>query len=80
MDARSYKTEGNRHKGCTAAEKREEYKRRFGFPFVICARTTNKTCANCASCSRGVLPKERESAAAEMARGIEEVKKSCRAV
>ncbi|XP_047205023.1 2-oxo-4-hydroxy-4-carboxy-5-ureidoimidazoline decarboxylase [Girardinichthys multiradiatus] len=51
----------------------EEYKRRFGFPFVICARTTDKT-----RILRELSERCQNARAAEMARGIEEVKKICR--
>lgn len=51
----------------------EEYKRRFGFPFVICARMNDK---------EKILQQLSERClnehAVERARGIEEVKKICR--
>ncbi|XP_035856580.1 2-oxo-4-hydroxy-4-carboxy-5-ureidoimidazoline decarboxylase [Sander lucioperca] len=51
----------------------EEYKERFGFPFVICARMNDK--ANILRQLSERCPNER---AVERARGIEEVKKICR--
>lgn len=50
----------------------EEYKKRFGFPFVICARMNDKTKIICQLSER--FQNER---AIEMARSIEEVKKIC---
>ncbi|XP_017261880.1 2-oxo-4-hydroxy-4-carboxy-5-ureidoimidazoline decarboxylase [Kryptolebias marmoratus] len=51
----------------------EEYKRRFGFPFVVCARASDK-----ASVLRELSERCASERAAERARGIEEVKKICR--
>ncbi|KAF1373012.1 hypothetical protein PFLUV_G00255930 [Perca fluviatilis] len=51
----------------------EEYKERFGFPFVICARMNDK--ANILRELSERCPNERS---VERARGIEEVKKICR--
>lgn len=50
-----------------------EYKERFGFPFVICARMSDK-----AGILRHLSERCRNERAAERARGIEEVKKICR--
>ena len=50
----------------------EEYKERFGFPFVICARMNDTT-----SILRQLSERCRGERAAERARGIEEVKKIC---
>lgn len=51
----------------------EEYKRRFGFPFVICARMNDK-----ANILRELSERCQYERAAERARGIGEVKKICR--
>ncbi|XP_013857706.1 2-oxo-4-hydroxy-4-carboxy-5-ureidoimidazoline decarboxylase [Austrofundulus limnaeus] len=51
----------------------EEYKRRFGFPFVVCARAHDK-----ASILRELSERCGNERAAERARGIQEVKKICR--
>ncbi|XP_041670272.1 2-oxo-4-hydroxy-4-carboxy-5-ureidoimidazoline decarboxylase [Cheilinus undulatus] len=51
----------------------EEYKQRFGFPFVICARMTDK-----ANILRQLSERCQNERAAERTRGIEEVKKICR--
>lgn len=51
----------------------EGYKERFGFPFVICARMTDK-----ANILRQLSERCQNERAVEMARGIEEVKKICR--
>lgn len=51
----------------------EEYKERFGFPFVICARLNDK-----ANILRQLSERCQNERAVEMARGIEEVKKICR--
>lgn len=51
----------------------EEYKERFGFPFVICARMNDK-----ANILWQLSERCRNERAAERARGIEEVKKICR--
>ncbi|KAM8822591.1 2-oxo-4-hydroxy-4-carboxy-5-ureidoimidazoline decarboxylase [Spinachia spinachia] len=51
----------------------EEYKERFGFPFVICARLNDK-----AAVLRQLSQRRRNERAVERARGIEEVKKICR--
>ncbi|XP_068438390.1 2-oxo-4-hydroxy-4-carboxy-5-ureidoimidazoline decarboxylase [Clinocottus analis] len=50
----------------------EEYKQRFGFPFVICARMNDK-----ANILRQLTERCRNERAVERARGIEEVKKIC---
>lgn len=50
-----------------------EYKQRFGFPFVVCARMHDK-----AGILRQLSERCRNGCAAEVARGIEEVKKICR--
>lgn len=50
-----------------------EYKQRFGFPFVVCARMHDK-----AGILRQLSGRCRNECAAEVARGIEEVKKICR--
>lgn len=50
----------------------EEYKERFGFPFVICARLNDK-----ANILRQLSERCRNERAVERARGIEEVKKIC---
>lgn len=50
----------------------EEYKERFGFPFVICARMNDK-----AKILRQLSERCRNEREAERARGIEEVKKIC---
>ncbi|CAJ1082180.1 2-oxo-4-hydroxy-4-carboxy-5-ureidoimidazoline decarboxylase [Xyrichtys novacula] len=50
----------------------EEYKQRFGFPFVICARMTDK-----ANILRQLSERCLNERATERARGIEEVKKIC---
>lgn len=54
------------------AQLNEEYKKRFGFPFVICARMNDKADIICQLSER--CQNER---AIEMARSIEEVKKIC---
>ncbi|XP_071341321.1 2-oxo-4-hydroxy-4-carboxy-5-ureidoimidazoline decarboxylase [Trachinotus anak] len=51
----------------------EEYKQRFGFPFVVCARMNDST-----SILRQLAEGCRSELAAERARGIAEVKKICR--
>uniref|UniRef100_UPI0037E947BE 2-oxo-4-hydroxy-4-carboxy-5-ureidoimidazoline decarboxylase n=1 Tax=Semicossyphus pulcher TaxID=241346 RepID=UPI0037E947BE len=51
----------------------DEYKERFGFPFVICARMNDK-----ANILRQLSERCQNERAAERARGIEEVKKICR--
>lgn len=51
----------------------EEYKERFGFPFVICARMTDKE-----SILRQLSERCQNERVVERARGIEEVKKICR--
>ncbi|KAM3592962.1 uncharacterized protein V6R79_002641 [Siganus canaliculatus] len=51
----------------------EEYKERFGFPFVICARLNDK-----ANILRQLSERCRNERAVERARGIDEVKKICR--
>ncbi|KAE8279882.1 2-oxo-4-hydroxy-4-carboxy-5-ureidoimidazoline decarboxylase [Larimichthys crocea] len=51
----------------------EEYKERFGFPFVICARMTDKV-----NILRQLSERCRNERSVERARGIEEVKKICR--
>uniref|UniRef100_A0A3Q2PQ69 2-oxo-4-hydroxy-4-carboxy-5-ureidoimidazoline decarboxylase n=1 Tax=Fundulus heteroclitus TaxID=8078 RepID=A0A3Q2PQ69_FUNHE len=51
----------------------EEYKERFGFPFVVCARMNDK-----ASILRELSERCQNERAAERARGIAEVKKICR--
>lgn len=50
----------------------EEYKRRFGFPFVICARMNDK-----ANILRQLSARCQNERTAERARGIAEVKKIC---
>lgn len=50
----------------------EEYKERFGFPFVICARMNDK-----GNILRKLTERCQNERAAERARGIEEVKKIC---
>lgn len=50
-----------------------EYKQRFGFPFVVCARAHDK-----AGILRQLSERCRNGREAEVARGIEEVKKICR--
>ncbi|KAM9332628.1 2-oxo-4-hydroxy-4-carboxy-5-ureidoimidazoline decarboxylase [Pholidichthys leucotaenia] len=50
----------------------EEYKKRFGFPFVICARLSDK-----ADVLQQLSARCRNEREAERARGIEEVKKIC---
>ncbi|XP_040921993.1 2-oxo-4-hydroxy-4-carboxy-5-ureidoimidazoline decarboxylase [Toxotes jaculatrix] len=50
----------------------EDYKERFGFPFVICARMNDK-----ANILRQLSERCRNERAVERARGIEEVKKIC---
>ncbi|KAM9713315.1 2-oxo-4-hydroxy-4-carboxy-5-ureidoimidazoline decarboxylase [Menidia menidia] len=50
----------------------DEYKQRFGFPFVICARMSDK-----ASILLQLSERCRNERAVELARGIEEVKKIC---
>ncbi|XP_034561991.1 2-oxo-4-hydroxy-4-carboxy-5-ureidoimidazoline decarboxylase [Notolabrus celidotus] len=50
----------------------EEYKQRFGFPFVICARMTDKT-----NILRQLSERCQNERATERARGIAEVKKIC---
>lgn len=50
-----------------------EYKRRFGFPFVVCARMQDK-----AGVLRQLSERCGNERAAEVARGMEEVKKICR--
>lgn len=50
-----------------------EYKQRFGFPFVVCARMHDK-----AGILRQLSQRCRNEREAEVARGIEEVKKICR--
>lgn len=50
-----------------------EYKQRFGFPFVVCARMHDK-----ARILRQLSERCRNAREAEVARGIEEVKKICR--
>ncbi|XP_067107719.1 2-oxo-4-hydroxy-4-carboxy-5-ureidoimidazoline decarboxylase [Osmerus mordax] len=49
-----------------------EYKLRFGFPFVICARMNNK-----ATILRELSERLKNDRTAELARAIEEVKKIC---
>uniref|UniRef100_A0A3B3VDI0 2-oxo-4-hydroxy-4-carboxy-5-ureidoimidazoline decarboxylase n=2 Tax=Poecilia latipinna TaxID=48699 RepID=A0A3B3VDI0_9TELE len=51
----------------------EEYKGRFGFPFVICARMNDKV-----TILRELSERCQNERAAERARGIGEVKKICR--
>ncbi|XP_070784463.1 2-oxo-4-hydroxy-4-carboxy-5-ureidoimidazoline decarboxylase [Enoplosus armatus] len=51
----------------------EEYKERFGFPFVICARMNDK-----ANILLQLSERCQNERAVERARGIEEVKKICR--
>ncbi|CAK6972845.1 -oxo-4-hydroxy-4-carboxy-5-ureidoimidazoline decarboxylase [Scomber scombrus] len=51
----------------------DEYKVRFGFPFVICARMNNK-----ATILQQLSERLRNERALERALGIEEVKKICR--
>ncbi|XP_068604342.1 2-oxo-4-hydroxy-4-carboxy-5-ureidoimidazoline decarboxylase [Brachionichthys hirsutus] len=51
----------------------EQYKQRFGFPFVICARMSDK-----ADVLRQLSERCRNERAAERDRGIAEVKKICR--
>jgi len=51
----------------------QEYKERFGFPFVICARMNDK-----ANILRQLSERCQNERAVERARGIEEVKKICR--
>ncbi|XP_022050799.1 2-oxo-4-hydroxy-4-carboxy-5-ureidoimidazoline decarboxylase [Acanthochromis polyacanthus] len=51
----------------------EEYKTRFGFPFVICARMNDK-----ANILRQLTERCGNERAVERERGIEEVKKICR--
>lgn len=51
----------------------EEYKKRFGFPFVICARMNDK-----ANILRQLSERCQNERAEERARGIDEVKKICR--
>lgn len=55
------------------AELNEDYKRRFGFPFVICARMNDKD-----KILRQLSERCENEPAAERARGIEEVKKICK--
>ncbi|KAJ3611147.1 hypothetical protein NHX12_021163 [Muraenolepis orangiensis] len=50
-----------------------EYKERFGFPFVICARTSDK-----ATIAEQLRVRLRNTHAQERARAVEEVKKICR--
>ncbi|XP_041817802.1 2-oxo-4-hydroxy-4-carboxy-5-ureidoimidazoline decarboxylase [Chelmon rostratus] len=50
-----------------------EYKKRFGFPFVICARMNDK-----ANILRQLSERCRNEREVERARGIQEVKKICR--
>lgn len=50
----------------------EEYKKRFGFPFVICARMNDK-----AAILQQLSARCQNELAVERARGIEEVKKIC---
>ncbi|XP_054478768.1 2-oxo-4-hydroxy-4-carboxy-5-ureidoimidazoline decarboxylase [Anoplopoma fimbria] len=50
----------------------EDYKQRLGFPFVICARMSDK-----ANILRELSARCRNERAEERARGIEEVKKIC---
>lgn len=50
----------------------EAYKTRFGFPFVICARTNDKE-----TILQQLTERSRNQAAAERARGIDEVKRIC---
>lgn len=51
----------------------EGYKKRFGFPFVICARMNDK-----ANILRQLSERCQNERAVERARGVEEVKKICR--
>uniref|UniRef100_A0A8C7WUA8 2-oxo-4-hydroxy-4-carboxy-5-ureidoimidazoline decarboxylase n=1 Tax=Oryzias sinensis TaxID=183150 RepID=A0A8C7WUA8_9TELE len=51
----------------------EEYKKRFGFPFVICARMNEK-----AAILQQLSERCQNERIVERARGIEEVKKICR--
>lgn len=51
----------------------EAYKRRFGFPFVICARLNDK-----GTILRQLTERRQNDPALETVRGIEEVKKICR--
>ncbi|KAM7369915.1 hypothetical protein PAMP_011203 [Pampus punctatissimus] len=51
----------------------DQYKQRFGFPFVICARMNDK-----ATILRQLSERLRNERAVERARGIDEVKKICR--
>ncbi|XP_041824248.1 2-oxo-4-hydroxy-4-carboxy-5-ureidoimidazoline decarboxylase [Melanotaenia boesemani] len=55
------------------ARKNEEYKKRFDFPFVICARMNDK-----ANILRQLTERCQNQRAVERTRGIEEVKKICR--
>ncbi|KAG7524307.1 2-oxo-4-hydroxy-4-carboxy-5-ureidoimidazoline decarboxylase [Solea senegalensis] len=54
------------------AQLNEEYKARFGFPFVICARMNDK-----ANILRQLSERCQSERAAERARAVEEVKKIC---
>lgn len=51
----------------------EEYKQRFGFPFVICARLNDK-----GTILSQLTERRQNDPALETVRGIEEVKKICR--
>lgn len=51
----------------------EEYKKRFGFPFVICARMNDKE-----TILRQLSERLGNGLEVERARGVEEVKKICR--
>ncbi|XP_053175507.1 2-oxo-4-hydroxy-4-carboxy-5-ureidoimidazoline decarboxylase-like [Scomber japonicus] len=55
------------------ARHNDEYKVRFGFPFVICARMNDKP-----TIFQQLSERLRNKRAVERARGIEEVKKICR--
>lgn len=55
-------------------EMNEQYKTKFGFPFVICVRETNKIEA----ILRGITVRLQNSKNEELYTGIQEVKKICR--
>ncbi|CAL8284173.1 unnamed protein product [Merluccius merluccius] len=56
-----------------AARLNAQYKERFGFPFVMCARTSDK-----AAIEEQLRERLRNAHAQEISRAVEEVKKICR--
>ncbi|XP_072234198.1 2-oxo-4-hydroxy-4-carboxy-5-ureidoimidazoline decarboxylase [Leuresthes tenuis] len=63
----------NTEEASRMARLNDEYKKRFGFPFVVCARMSDK-----ANILRQLSQRCQNERAVERARGIDEVKKICR--